>query len=361
MFRPRRSTTMRAGCGTGIIGVAAWAAKIEGTILAATGPSIIYREPGQGGAGPSDFEAGRPLPPSLLYRSCDPAELPFELVGELEDLLEPIGQDRAVEAVEFAVAMRRKGYNVYALGASGTGKHTIVRDLLNHRAESSPTPPDWCYVNNFTDPQKPRRLQLPPGRANGLRDAMRRLVEELRAALPAAFERDDYRARRDVIDQQFKLRNEQAFGELQRRAEPKGITMLRTPMGLALAPRRDGKVLPPELFEALPEAERERIQRDLEEVQGELEAVMKQVPQWEREHREALRELNRNTTGAAIALMMDELRAGYCDFLDVIQHLDAVEHDIKENTDDFLTPTQPSQGPPVPTPVEGAVTEARFR
>jgi metal-responsive CopG/Arc/MetJ family transcriptional regulator len=63
---------------------------------------------------------------------------------------------------------------------------------------------------------------------------MKRLVEELRAALPAAFERDDYQARSEVIDQQFKQRNEQAFGELQRRAEQKGIAMLRTPTGLAL-------------------------------------------------------------------------------------------------------------------------------
>jgi len=329
--------------------------------LAATGPSTTYREVEPGGDGLPAAEPGRPLPPALLYRPCDPAGLPFELVGELEDLLEPIGQDRAVEAVQFAVAMRRKGYNVYALGASGTGKHTLVRDLLRRRAEDTPTPPDWCYVNNFTDPQKPRRLQLPPGRGNGLRDAMKRLVQELRAALPAAFERDDYRARRDVIDQQFKQRNEQGFGELQRRAEQKGISMLRTPMGLALAPRRDGKVLTPELFEALPEADRERIQRDLEEVQGELEAVMQKVPQWEREHREAVRELNRNTTGAAIALMMDELRAGYCDFPDVVQHLDAVEQDIKENADDFLTPAQPPPGMPAPAPVEEAMTEARFR
>ena len=329
--------------------------------MAATEPSTTYRELGPGGSGPPAVESGRPLPPALLYRACDPAELPFEQAGELEDLLEPIGQDRAVEAVQFAVAMRPKGYNVYALGASGTGKHTLVRDLLRRRAESAPTPPDWCYVNNFADPQKPRCLQLPPGRGNGLREAMKRLVEELRAALPAAFERDDYRARRDVIDQQFKGRNEQGFGELQRRAEQKGITMLRTPMGLALAPRRDGKVLAPELFEALPEAERERVQRDLEEVQGELEAVMQKVPQWEREHREALRELNRNTTGAAIALMMDELRAGYCDFPDVVQHLDAVERDIKENADDFLTPAQPPQGMPIPAPVEEAMTEARFR
>jgi lon-related putative ATP-dependent protease len=329
--------------------------------LPATEPSITDREPRPGGASPPAVEAGRPLPAALLYRPCDPAELPFEQVGEVADLLEPIGQDRAVEAVQFAVAMRHRGYNVYALGASGTGKHTVVRDLLRRRAETMPAPSDWCYVNNFADPQKPRRLQLPPGRGNGLREAMKRLVEELRAALPAAFERDDYRARLDVIDQQFKERNEQAFGELQRRGEEKGITLLRTPMGLALAPRRDGKVLTPEMFEALPQAERDRIQHDLEELQGELEAVMQKVPQWEREHREAVRELNRNTTGAAIALMMDELRAGYCDFPDVVQHLDAVEHDIKENADDFLTPAQPPQGMPTPAPAEEAMSEARFR
>jgi lon-related putative ATP-dependent protease len=329
--------------------------------LAATEPSTTYRERGPNGGGPPAVESGRPLSPTQLCRSCDPAELPFEQAAELEDLAEPIGQDRAVEAVQFAVAMRSKGYNVYALGANGTGKHTLVRDLLRRKAESAPTPPDWCYVHNFADPQKPRRLQLPPGRGNGLRETMKRLIEELRAALPTAFERDDYRARRDVIDEQFKRRNEQGFGELQRRAEQKGVSMLRTPTGLAVAPWRDGKVLTPELFEALPAAERERIQRDLEEVQGELEGVMQKVPQWEREHREALRELNRNTTGAAIALMMDELRAGYCDFPDVVQHLDAVERDIKENAADFLTPVQPPQAMPIQAPVEEAMAEARFR
>src|SRR5205823_11704221 len=150
-----------------------------------------------------------------------------------------------------------------------------------------------------------------------------------------------------------------------RRGEEKGIMLLRTPMGLALAPRRDGKVLTPELFEALPQVERERIQHDLEEMQGELEGVMQKVPRWEREHREAVRELNRNTTGAAIALMMDELRAGYRDFPDVAQHLDAVERDIKENADDFLPPAQPPRGVPAPGPIsapaEEAMTEASFR
>jgi len=156
---------MQLGAETGIIEAPARVARSEDQNLAATEPSITTREPGPG-------EAAGPLPPALLYRPCDPAELPFELVSELEDPPGPIGQDRAVEAVQLAVAIRRKGYNVYALGASGTGKHTVVRALLKGRAESAPTPPDWCYVNKFADPQKPRRLQLPPGRGAGLREEL---------------------------------------------------------------------------------------------------------------------------------------------------------------------------------------------
>ena len=329
--------------------------------MAGTVAPTAHREPGPSGAGSLSAEPGRQLAAALLYRPCDLSHLPFELVNELDDPSGPIGQDRAVEAVEFAVQMRRKGYNIYALGPSGTGKHTVIEDLLRRRAAGMPTPPDWCYVNNFADPQKPRRLKLPPGRAAGLREGMRRLVDELRVALPAAFERDDYRARSDVVDQQFKQRNEKAFGDLQRRAEQKGITMLRTPTGLALAPRRDGKVLTPEMFEALADAERERIQHDLEEVQGELEAVMQKVPQWEREHRDAVRELSRETTGAAIALMMNELRAGYRDLPEIVEYLAAVERDIKENADDFLSQAQAREGTPTPAAVDEAVAEGHFR
>ena len=115
-------------------------------------------------AGGAGFALARPLPSALLYRRCDPAELPFELCDELEEATGLIGQERAVEALNFAVRIRGKGYNVYALGASGTGRHTLVENLLRRRAESEPTPPDWCYVNNFDDAQQPRRLQLPAGR-----------------------------------------------------------------------------------------------------------------------------------------------------------------------------------------------------
>jgi lon-related putative ATP-dependent protease len=311
-------------------------------------------------AGPG-FALGRALAPALLYRRCDPAELPFDLCSEIEEAPGLIGQERAVEALNFAVRMRAKGYNVYALGASGTGRHGMVEDLLRQHAGNQPTPPDWCYVNNFDDPQLPRRLRLPSGRGAGLAAAMKRLVEELRAALPAAFERDENRARREVIEQQFKERSEASFGTLQQRAEKKNITLLRTPMGLALAPTRDGKVVAPELFSQLPTAERESIQHEIEAIQADLEAIMRQVPQWEREHRDAVQALNRETAAFAIAHLMEELRRAYSELPEVTPYFDAVERDIKENVDDFLAPAAPEAGPPVPAPIVHDIEDTRFR
>lgn len=298
-----------------------------------------------------DWKPGAALPAERLFSRCDIAGFAFATTDELPELPGLIGQDRAVEAVRFAIGMRRKGFNLFALGPAGTGKHTLVRDLLASRAAADPTPPDWCYVNNFTDPHRPRKLQLPPGRGMPLREAMKRLVSELAAAIPAAFERDDYRARRDVIDQQVKQRSDQAFGELQKKAHAKAVALIRTPMGLALAPMRNGEVVAPDIFAQLPESERERIKTDLEALQAELEAIVHRIPDWEREHREAVRQLNRDTTAIVVAHLLQELRTNFSDLPDVLDYLAEVEHDILENVDEFLASERAPDGEAAGIPV----------
>src|SRR3546814_7352758 len=100
---------------------------------------------------------------------------------------------------------------------------------------------------------------------------MRHLVEDLQTAIPAVFESEDYRNRKQVIDEEFKQRQESAFAGLQEKAQAHDVAMVRTPMGLALAPTRKGEVLSPDEFRALPEDERKKLQSDLEQLQQELE------------------------------------------------------------------------------------------
>jgi len=300
--------------------------------------------PGGGTMTAPDWQSGVPLPAARLFQPCDLSGLAFERVTDLPDPPGLVGQERAVEAVNFSVGIRRKGFNLFALGPGGTGKHTLVRELLQRKAATESVPPDWCYVNNFVDPHKPRRLMLPAGRAKPLRQSMEQLVADLRITLPAAFERDDYRARRDVLDQQFKKKTDEAFGDLQRRAEKKNIALIRTPVGLALAPTHDGEVINPDVFRRMAEGDRNRITADIEALQKELEAIVRQIPDWEREHREAVRKLNRDVTAQTVRRPLEERRRLYADLPDVVAYLDAVERDILENADAFLVANQPQQG-----------------
>ena len=100
-------------------------------------------------SGVRSFALARALPPDLLSRHVDPAALSFALCSGLEEAPGLIGQERAIEAIEFAMRMRKKGYNAYALGASGTGRHSVIEALLGERAAAEPTPPDWvlCQLN----------------------------------------------------------------------------------------------------------------------------------------------------------------------------------------------------------------------
>ncbi len=291
-------------------------------------------------AAPAPPASGRALPGGQLRKTCEIEALGFVTSAELPELPGLVGQERAVEAIRTGIGIRRPGFNVFAFGPPGAGKHTLIEQVLQAEAATAPRPADWCYVNNFADPHRPKRLMLPTGRAAALRDAMARLVAELRLALPAAFEREDYRTRREVIDQQFKHRSEEAFGALQRKAEQKSIALMRTPMGLALAPVRNGEVIPPDVFQRLAAEDRDRIRNDIETLQAELEAIMRKVPDWEREHRDAVRQLGRDTTAVVVQHLLQEVRKAFADLAEVVAYLGAVEHDILEHAEEFLAQRQ---------------------
>ena len=271
-----------------------------------------------------------------LRRSHRAESFSFERSDEIEEPLEIVGQERAVEAIEFGMGIRREGYNLYALGPKGVGKYDLVDEFLKRQAAEEEPPGDWCYVHNFDKGNEPRALELPAGRGKPFAADMDELIEELKAAIPAAFESEDYQTRKQAIDEEFQERQEKAFEEVNEKAAERDITILRTPAGIALAPVKDGEVVPPGEFEALPVEEREEVEEAIDELQSELQEALKKVPQWERERRERVKELNQDVMEYAIEGPIDELRADYEDVEVVQQHLGDVQEHIVENAQGFL-------------------------
>jgi lon-related putative ATP-dependent protease len=277
----------------------------------------------------------RPLAATALINGCDCAALTFENTAELQARETPLGQERVLEAVEFATGIARSGYNLYVMGSAGVGKHRLLNDLLAEHAASQPPPSDWCYVADFANPDRPNALELPPGRGQALHRDMRQLVEDLLTSLPAAFHSDEYRRRAQEIQAEFKGREDEAAAEIGRHAAERSVALLHTPTGYSLAPLKDGKVLNATEFEALEDEERNRLQAAMEAIKDELRTVLGHVPLWQRESRQRFRELDADITQLAVSQLMADLQRRYADLPEVHAYLQAVAADVIENGELF--------------------------
>jgi lon-related putative ATP-dependent protease len=281
-----------------------------------------------------------PLTPDALFKPCDVGRFKFQTTEELQDLTELVGQERALEAIRFGVGIRRPGFNLFLLGPGGTGKFGAMREFLLKRAATEPTPDEWCYVNDFENTKVPRAMRLPPGRGVLLQDDMNRLLENMRSAIPSAFDSDTYGARKRVIEQEVKEKQQKAVDEVRKEADEKGIAMVQTPTGLVLAPTRNGEILSPDDFDKLEDGEHKRAEASIVDLQDKLQSALRQMPKFEQEGREKLRELNREVAIFAVGHLIDELRKKYLDLPDVVAFLHAVQEDISENVDEFLAPPE---------------------
>ena len=122
--------------------------------------------------------------PADLRCLCDPSMFDFKTTADVEPLDQVIGQERAVRAITFGLEMQSSGYHIFVTGPEGTGKTTIVQEIVRKAAITLPTPPDWVMINNFKDEYRPRALPLPPGQAARFAKSLNRLVSDLKIRLP---------------------------------------------------------------------------------------------------------------------------------------------------------------------------------
>lgn len=277
----------------------------------------------------------RELTPAELARRCDPASL------EIESPLAPesgliVGQPRAAAAVEFAITTPHIGHHLFVTGPPGSGRRALVRQAVQaqvHRQGVQRS--DWVYVHQFALPHKPIALELPAGRGAALRQDMQALVRDLRTMIRTLFESEEYATEAERVDAEFKERAEQAFIEVGKEAHRRGLAMVRTPVGFTVAPQKDGEVMPPQVFESLPESERTGLQKAMAEVQEQLVRALRASMRLRKDHADRVRELSRSMTRVAAEHAMEDIRERYADLPRVIAWFDTVGADVVDHAEDF--------------------------
>jgi lon-related putative ATP-dependent protease len=286
---------------------------------------------------PSRSQAAvRALAAGQLYQPADLSRLSFSTTAELEPIDGLIGQDRALGAINFGTRIDKAGFNLFVIGPNGARMQEAVKAVLEEEARTRPAPSDWIYVNNFTDADKPIAIELPAGRARQFAAKMQQLIDDLQTALPAVFQSDDYQSRRSAIDEAFQKKQGEAFSGLRDKAAEKNIVIVRTPLGFALAPAEKGELVPPEQFHTWPEAKQTEMQEMIQALEKELEHIMHQIPQWERERRDEIRKLNRDTASYAIGQLIEDTKNDFADLPRIAQHIETVRVDLIENIGIFI-------------------------
>ncbi|MCW8920947.1 MAG: AAA family ATPase [Sedimenticola sp.] len=275
------------------------------------------------------------LKPNQLYHACNMDLLTFETTAELEHLSETIGQERALEAIDFGIGMPHAGFNLYVMGSNGLGRHTLVHEALIKQSMDTPTPLDWCYVANFEHPNTPTALGIRAGTGRKLRHDMEQLIDDLIKAIPAAFRGDEYQRQAKEIQSNFNERQREMVKRLEAKAEELGITLMQGPTGFTLAPVKEGKMLSTEQFDALPDTEQKKLNEGLDEIKKQLKETMSHIPEWQRELQQQFSKLNRETMELTVTEFMKELEDAYAADQKISAYLGHVKQDIIENVDQF--------------------------
>lgn len=296
------------------------------------------------------------LKPEQLRRRCDPTVFSFTSTAELPPLDRVLGQSRAVRAIDFGIDMPNYGYNIFAVGYAGSGRTTAVRQFLDQRAPKRPAPPEWCYVYNFEDPRRPRAISLPPGRASILREQMAALIQRLQQEIPRAFEGQPFEQRRRELLMSLQQKQQALFENLERYLNERGFALIRSQMGLGIAPMLNGEVLSPEAYQKLDPEIKRRFEAYRPELQEEFDKVMRQVRELDRQGRNAIETLTNELAGFVVDTLMAELREQFQDCPSVQPYFDSVRRDIVNNVQQFLPGSEQSAA----LPFVGALERGRW-
>jgi len=238
---------------------------------------------------------------------CNPESLPFDSTAELEPSDVVIGQQDAIEALHFGLETNAPGQNIFVRGLAGTGRMTLLKRLMEEIRPSCPLAMDRCYVHNFPQPDRPRLITLPRGRAESFRKRIDQLVNFIRKELVHALSSDRLKERRASLDASAEAKYDGLVKPLNESLEQAGMQLVTLSSGpiiqTALFPLYEGKPVAPEKFEQLraegkiKEEDYQLVQSKREEFAHQLQDLAEQINDLRHEHEENVQNLMEQAAG----------------------------------------------------------------
>ena len=296
------------------------------------------------------------LPFEKLRWRCSPEWFKFECTTDVEPLKEFIGQDRALDSINFGLDLEKPGYNLFLTGLTGTGKATTIKACLEKFIAEKQAkgvryqPYDWCYVYNFSDPDRPQNIKLPQGYGKFFRNHMEWLLKTLQEEIPKTFSSEEYKKQKQEVMEEHQKKYQETLNVLDREAKQDNLMVEISHMGAAVVPLVDGKPISRDDFLGLKEEEREAIDAKRREIMKKVDETLGRFRDLEKGTGERMKEISRKAGEFAVSRPFKELFEAYNEYPEVINFL----KDLKEHTltklDLFTQPPAQPQVPGIPFP-----------
>ena len=239
-----------------------------------------------------------------------------------------VGHERAKEALEFGLSMSAIGFNVFAMGAHGTGRQTLIKQMLTSLAMTKTAPDEWCYTNNFDESHIPLTLSVKPSDGKKLLISMNKFIDGLISLFPEVFDNPGYQRQKSAIDREFNQKYDQAISVVEELALKENVVLYEENGEVGFSPLVDGKPLNDKEFANLNETDRTNFYKSLNELENVLSEQLLELPLWKRISFDQLRQLKNDTAEKAIKPYLTELEKEFSNNEGVLEYLGKVKNHV---------------------------------
>jgi len=296
------------------------------------------------------------VPVEKLHWRCPEELFQFECTTDIEPLKEFIGQDRALDSINFGLAVERPGYNLFLTGLTGTGKAATIKSRIEKFIAGKKAQGikyqlyDWCYVHNFSDPDRTKVLKLPQGIGKSFRDHMEGLLKTLKEDIPKAFSSEEYTKRKQEVMEEHQRKYQAMMDTMEQEAMEKNLMVQLSPMGAAVVPLVNGKPMTREEFLSLSEKERGTIESKRLEMMRKVDETYSRIRDMENELAEKMKGIDLRIGEFAASRHFEELLKTYSEYPEVVNFLKEAKEYTLSKLDLFTQPPMPQLPglPPMP-------------
>ncbi|ONI39187.1 hypothetical protein AN639_11120 [Candidatus Epulonipiscium fishelsonii] len=270
-----------------------------------------------------------------LKNSYQPSDFSFESTGNIDRIGKILGQDESIEALNFALNLKYKGYNIYIETESDNLFDELAK-YISDIAKTKSIPNDICYIYNFENPIQPRALLMECGDGEIFQSDMKEIISALKEDLKSSVQGSTVQVIKNKLLTNLEYEKDEMLNELEKMATESGFVVKADEEGIGFIPIYEGVPIMQSTYEALSIEEKKQMKDDSTALYELAETLLLEIKNMEQEIELYIKNEKVNLVISQADKLIKALRIKYRHYEELTSYFDGILKDIIENIEIFI-------------------------